>query len=253
MNRDRVMLVTGASGSIGQVIARGAAADGWSVIAHGRTMASAERAAAMLRAHVPEARVAPAACDFIEEGAIAALIDRIAADHGRLDGIANCAVSAPPGVVGAFARTDPSAYTAFCHHALTTLQWLCFAAFPLMAKGGGGSLVALSSDAGRFAAPNQSLIATTRAGIMAFVRNIALEASRDRIRVNCVSATYVESTSIVDKLEAAGNTRIEAARKRAGLGLPHAEDIANIALFLLGPGSTRLTGQVISVNGGLNS
>ncbi len=243
----RVILVTGASGSIGRAVAAHAADDGWTVIAHGRTIASAERAAAAIRGSVP------AGCDFTEPGAVAALVDRIAADHGRLDAVAHCAVSAPPGITGAFAGTDPAAYTALCHHAITTLQWLCHAAFPLMASGGGGALVAVASDAGRFAAPNQSLIAASRAAMMAFVRNVALEVADERIRVNCVSATYVEDTAIMRLLEEAGNTRIEAARKRAGLGLPHPDDIANIALFLLGSGSTRLTGQVISVNGGLNS
>jgi 3-oxoacyl-[acyl-carrier protein] reductase len=253
MTSDRVMLVTGASGSIGRVVAERAAADGWTVIAHGRTPGSAGKIAADIRERLPEAHIVPAGCDFVEAGAIAHLVDRIADEQGRLDAVAHCAVSAPPGVTGAFAGTDPAHYTMLGHHAVTTLQWLCHAAFPLMARDGGGSLVAISSDAGRFAAPNQSLIATTRAATMAFVRNVALEVARDRIRVNVVSATYVEDTAIMRLLEAGGSTRVAAARRRAGLGLPHPGDIANIALFLLGSGSTRLTGQVISVNGGLNS
>ncbi len=253
MTPDRVMLVTGASGSIGRVVAERAAEEGWIVIAHGRTSVSAERVADEISSRLLPARIVPAYCDFVEEGAIAQLVDRIANEHGRIDAVAHCAVSAPPGVVGAFAGTDPAVFTALCHHAITTLQWLCHATFPLMTKNGGGSVVVVTSDAGRFAAPNQALIATTRAAMMAFCRNVALEVSRDRIRVNCVSATYVENTAIMRMLEAGGSTRIVRARKRAGLGLPHPDDIANIALFLLGLGSTCITGQVISVNGGLNS
>jgi 3-oxoacyl-[acyl-carrier protein] reductase len=247
------MLVTGASGSIGEVVAERAAVDGWVVIAHGRTPESADRVATSLRDRAPDARVLAVSGDFTEDGAIAGLIAQIINQEGRLDAIAHCAVSAPPGVTGAFAGTDRMMFTPLAHHALTTLQWLCQAAFPVMARDGGGSLVAVASDAGRFAAPNQSLIATTRAAIMAFVRNVALEVARDGIRVNCVSSSYVEDTAIMRMLEAGGSSRVESARRRAGLGLPHPDDIANIVLFLLGTGSTRLTGQVISVNGGLNS
>ena len=248
----KVMLVTGASGSIGGVVASKAAADGWAVIAHGRTQESAASAAAAVRADAPDASVMAAPADFTADGEIAGLIAAIMERYGQLDAVAHCAVSAPPGITGAFARTDPSAFTELSHHSITALQWLCHAAFPALTAGG-GALVAMSSDAGRFAAPNQSLIAASRAGMMAFVRNVALEVARDHIRVNCVSASFVEETAIVAALDAAGNTRVAAARQRAGLGLPAAGDVANLILFLLGSGSTRLTGQVISVSGGLNS
>jgi NAD(P)-dependent dehydrogenase (short-subunit alcohol dehydrogenase family) len=50
-----------------------------------------------------------------------------------------------------------------------------------------------------------------------------------------------------------GQSRTETAAKRAGLGLPTAADIAPITVFLCGPGAEKITGQVISVNGGLNA
>jgi NAD(P)-dependent dehydrogenase (short-subunit alcohol dehydrogenase family) len=222
------------------------------VLVHGRTVKSAQEAKKELSAKVPSATYVPIACDFLTADAIPAMIKTIESGFGRLDGIVNCAASAPPGVLGPFKDTDPKYYTELCFHAIATLQILCRAAFPLMARTG-GSFIAYSSDAGIFAAPNQSLIGTTRAAIANFCRNIALEVARDGIRVNCISMSYVEETATFQKMLDAGSKRPETARKRAGLGLPTPFDLAALTLFLLGPGARRLTGQVISVNGGLNA
>jgi 3-oxoacyl-[acyl-carrier protein] reductase len=253
INSLKVVLVTGASGSIGREIAALAAASGWAVVVHGRSRDSAGHAARTLAARFPIARIFPVGCDLLEPGASSAMIEAIDREFGRLDAVINCAVSAPSGISGRFVDTDPQHYTDLCHHAITQLQWLCHAAFPLMTRGGGGAVVAMASDAGSFAAPNQSLIGPTRAAIMNFCRNVALEVARDNIRVNCLSSSYVEETATFQKMIDAGSKRAETARKRAGLGLPVPADIAKLSLFLIGADSTRLTGQVISLNGGLNA
>jgi NAD(P)-dependent dehydrogenase (short-subunit alcohol dehydrogenase family) len=89
-----------------------------------------------------------------------------------------------------------------------------------------------------------------RAATNGFVRNHAVEAARDGIRAHCISPSYVlESRSAV----AMGSERLAKAAKRAGLGLPTAEDIAPVTVFLCNDGAAKITGQVISVNGGLNA
>jgi 3-oxoacyl-[acyl-carrier protein] reductase len=132
---------------------------------------------------------------------------------------------------------------------LGIFQQLSFAALPHLAKQG-GTIIGFASDAGRFAAPHQSIVGAAYGGIMAFVRNLAMEVSRSGVRVHCISPSYVENTPILEKLERAG--RAETARKRAGLGLPSPEDIAPMTLFLCGPGAKKITGHVFSINGGLN-
>jgi NAD(P)-dependent dehydrogenase (short-subunit alcohol dehydrogenase family) len=82
------------------------------------------------------------------------------------------------------------------------------------------------------------------------VRNLAVEAARDGIRAHCISPSYVAGSASAEKM---GAERMARAAARAGLGLPTAEDIAPITVFLCGPGAARITGQVISVNGGLNA
>jgi 3-oxoacyl-[acyl-carrier protein] reductase len=248
----RAVLVTGASGAIGGEIAAREAEAGATVAVHGRTLPSAEAAVARLRARVPAGTCIPAPADFLAEGAIAAMIEAIDRDCGRLDAVINCAVSAPAGITGLFRDTDPKRYGELAFHAIATLQILCHASLPLLARQG-GAIIAVASDAGLFAAPRQSLIGPTRAAIMNFTRNLALEIARDGVRMNCISLTFVEGTPIFDRLVATGNRRPETARARAGLGLPRPDDVAALALFLAGPAAKRITGQVISINGGLNA
>jgi NAD(P)-dependent dehydrogenase (short-subunit alcohol dehydrogenase family) len=113
----------------------------------------------------------------------------------------------------------------------------------------GGTIIGFASDAGRFAAPRQSLIGAAFGGIIAFVRNLALDVSRQGVRVHCLAPSFVADTPVFERHA----TRADAARKRAGLGLPTPADIAPMALFLCGPGAAKITGQVISINGGLNA
>ena len=75
--------------------------------------------------------------------------------------------------------------------------------------------------------------------------------SRDGVRVHCISPSYVRDTPVFEKRATSG--RGEAAAQRAGLGLPTPKDIAPLVLFLCGPDAAKITGQIISVNGGLNA
>lgn len=242
------MLIAGGSGSIGRALGGLAAAVGWRVAIHGRRAERVEAALADLPAEGHSGHVA----DFADGAVIAALVAEVAARHGRIDAVVDCSVGGPSGIAGSFAETRPEVFTAFAGQSVVAFQRLAHAALPHLSARG-GALVALVSDAGIFAAPRQTLIGAMRAATIGFVRNLALEVARDGVRVHAVSPSYVEQTGIAARLEAASAERMAKARKRAGLGLPNALDVARLALFLCGPDSARITGQVISINGGLNA
>jgi NAD(P)-dependent dehydrogenase (short-subunit alcohol dehydrogenase family) len=84
---------------------------------------------------------------------------------------------------------------------------------------------------------------------MAFVRNLSLEVSKQGVRAHCISPSFVADTPVFE----AHAARAGAAFERAGLGLPTPKDIAPMALFLCSPGAAKITGQIISINGGLNA
>jgi NAD(P)-dependent dehydrogenase (short-subunit alcohol dehydrogenase family) len=243
-----VMLVTGASGSVGEAVASEAAANGWAVALHGRNAETLAARTAMLRATAPAEAVV---CDVAEEGSAARIVAEAAEKFGRLDAVVDCVSTGPRQgrLTGLFKQTTPEWFGAFYDLSAAWFQRLAHAAYPHLAEQG-GTLVAFISDAGKFAAPNQTTVGAARAATIGFVRNLAVEAARDGIRVHAISPSYVlESRSAV----AVGQERMDKAAKRAGLGLPTAADIAPITVFLCGPGAAKITGQVISVNGGLNA
>ncbi len=239
-----VMLTAGGSGSIGAAIAREASRNGWAVAIHGR---SADKVSALA-----EELGAPAqgiVLDIWQDDAASRLVAETATLFGRIDAVVDCTATGPAGITGLFKDTDPASYTAFYGLSAAWFQRLSHAAYPWLGKQG-GTLIAFISDAGRFAAPRQTIIGAARAATIGFVRNLAVEAARDGIRAHCVAPSYVAGS---DSARRMGSERMKKAAERAGLGLPTAEDIAPLVVFLCGEGASKITGQVISVNGGLNA
>ena len=233
LNPDSVILVTGATGGIGFEIASQAAFHGAVVGVHGSRQETVDRAVERLSSSQPEARLVAAAGDFTQPGVVDDVVDRIASTAGRLDAVIHCAITGAPGTAGLFSETDPTQYGLTADYILGTFQRLCFAARPHLAKQGG------------------AIVGASFGGMVAFVRNLSMEVSRDAIRIHVISPSYVVDTPVYELRAMRGRT--ESALKRAGLGLPSPKDIAPTALFLCGPDSSKLTGQIISINGGLNA
>jgi NAD(P)-dependent dehydrogenase (short-subunit alcohol dehydrogenase family) len=240
------MLIAGGSGSIGSATAREALDLGWTVALHGKTPAKLAALEAELSA------LGTVACFeanvFAADGA-STLVAQVAARFGRIDAVIDCVAAGVEGIRGLFPDTDPAAFTPFYDVSTGWLLRLAHAAYPHL-KVRGGTIISFISDAGIFAAPHQTAIGTVRAACIGFVRNLAREAGRDGIRAHVISVSYVEGSDIVARI---GPERMKTAQRRAGLGLPEATDIAPLTVFLCGPGAARITGQVISINGGLNA
>ncbi len=132
------------------------------------------------------------------------------------------------------------------------------AAARVMALHGRGKIVAVGTDAGRVATVGESFIGGATAGMMQMCRVLARELGRDGIRVNAVAMSYIWDAEPrwgpgSPALEGGhGKGMIENLRKRM-LFPVHCQDIANAAAFLAGPESDAITGQTLSVNGGLST
>ncbi|MDE8650302.1 SDR family oxidoreductase [Novosphingobium album (ex Liu et al. 2023)] len=242
----KVMLIAGGSGSIGGAIVREAMIHGWQVAVHGR---NEDKVHALVAGLAEEGIAEGFVCDIREDDAAEVLVADVAEQFGRIDAVIDCTATGPEGITGLFADTDPAAYAEFLGLSVGWLQRLAHAAYPFLELEG-GTLIAFVSDAGIHAAPRQTLIGAARAGSIGFIRNFAMEAARDGIRAHAISPSFVKGS---DSARRMGSERMAKAAKRAGLGLPTAGDIAPLAVFLCGDGARKITGQVISVNGGLNA
>ncbi len=241
-----VMLIAGGSGSVGAAVAREALTQGWAVVVHGRDAGRLFAMVAELRQHGP---AEPVVANMDADGAAQALVDQAQAAFGRLDAVIDCTANGAAGITGLFEATDPASYTPNFDRSAGWFQRLAHAAYPHL-KESGGTLIAFVADAGRFAAPRQAVLGAARAATIGFVRNLAVEAARDGVRVHALSPGFIAGSASAQRM---GSERMARAQQRAGLGLPTPQDIAPLAVFLCGPGAAKITGQIISINGGLNA
>jgi NAD(P)-dependent dehydrogenase (short-subunit alcohol dehydrogenase family) len=131
-------------------------------------------------------------------------------------------------------------------------------AMPMIKAAGGGSIINLSSIAGRFGFPLRTPYAAAKWAVVGFTQSLAAEAGPDKVRVNCIQPGIVEGERVerivAAKAEQLGVSRDEIlARMVEGTALKTtvtAQDIANTALFLASDAGRHISGQAISVCGG---
>ncbi|HEX4110264.1 MAG TPA: SDR family oxidoreductase [Solirubrobacteraceae bacterium] len=129
------------------------------------------------------------------------------------------------------------------------------ALLPLMRERGRGAVVNVASDAAKVATPGESLIGAAMAAIVMFSRAAALEAKREGVRINVVTPSLIADTPGAEMLfgDPFSAKLFEKAGAMASLGVPGPGDLADTILFLAGPGAKRITGQALSVNGGISA
>lgn len=249
-----VMLIAGGTGSIGREVAAQALAAGWAVVIHGRCRDKLATTVQELKGGETTCDIAGIAVDIRDDDAARLLVEQALAVYGRLNAVVDCLVTGPVsgGITGSFATTDPQAYAELMQLSVVYLQQLAFAALPAL-EASSGCLIALVSDAGVYSAPRQALIGAARSAAIGFIRNLARDIAREGVRAHCVSPSFVLHTESARRLATGSHSRLQKASQRAGLGLPTPEDIAPLVLFLCSDQACRMTGQVIHINGGLNT
>ena len=132
-------------------------------------------------------------------------------------------------------------------------------AMPMLKRSGGGSIINLSSIAGRLAFPMRTPYAAAKWAVVGFTQSLAAEAGPDGVRVNCIQPGIVEGERVerimAAKAEGLGIAK-EQVRQRMVEGVSlkttvSAQDIANTALFLASDAGRHISGQAISVCGGV--
>jgi len=128
------------------------------------------------------------------------------------------------------------------------------AVLPIMREQGSGAIVTVASDAAKVPTPGETGIGAAMAAIVTFSQTLAVEAKRNGIRVNVVTPSLIVDTASYDRAMAQPFSKriFDKIVGQAHLGLTTPDDLANTILFLASPLAQRITGQVVSVNGGIS-
>jgi 3-oxoacyl-[acyl-carrier protein] reductase len=256
--QDRIALVTGATAFIGRAVAHELARRGARVVVNGRNADSGSAVVEEITAAGGRAEFE--AADLTDRSAVQAMVARIVERHGRLDVLVASGAGASSDSLAfkLFAEMEGADFDAYIRSHWLTRAYAIQAAAAAMRTQRHGKIVAIGTDAGRVATVGESFIGGATGGMMQMCRVLARELGRDGIRINAVAMSYIwdaeprwggGSPALAG---AHGQGMIENLRKRM-LFPVHCKDIAQAAAFFAGPESDAITGQTLSVNGGLST
>lgn len=247
----KVALITGGTGGVGLESALRLARRGATVVVTGRTKERGAPALARLRDAAEDVHVEIG--DAGDPDSITAMVDRVSAEHGGIDIL----VSA-----GAEGQVAP---TPFAELSLADLRQafesrLYPRIFPVRAalpalRRHGGSVVMLTTDAARHPTPGESTMGAVGAAVILFTKALAREFARWNIAVNSVAMTITSGTPSWERIFATESFQSELfgkAVQRFPKGAPPTvDDVAAVVEFLAAD-AAEVTGQTVSVNGGLS-
>lgn len=241
--QDQVAVVTGAGRGIGRAIALKFAAEGANVACVSRTSANAEAAAAEVRGLGREAWAF--AVDVADPAAVSAAASEILAAAGRVDILVNNAGVTRDGLLMRMSEED---WDTVLNTNLRGAFSMTKAFARTLIKQRAGRVINISSVIGLMGNAGQCNYAASKAGLIGFTKSAARELAGRGITVNAIAPGFIET----DMTSGLGEDIRTGLLKRIPLGLLGApEDIAEAALYLAGPGGRYVTGQVLTVDGGM--
>ncbi len=236
----KTALVTGASGGIGEAVARSLHGSGATVVLHGTRLEKLEA----LQKDLGE-RAFSIAVNLADRGAAAGLVDEAAALAGPVMILVNNAGITRDGLL---MRTKDDDWDAVLEVNLTATMSLCRAAMRGMMKARFGRIVSISSIVGLTGNPGQTNYAASKAGMIGFSKSLAAEVASRGITVNVVAPGFIETPMTNNLNEMQKNSLIE--RVPAGR-LGQASEIAAAVAFLASDEASYITGATLHVNGGM--
>ena len=238
----RVALITGSSGAIGSAIARALSAKGIAVALHCNSNTAKAEA---LGQELSPAPAAVFTADLASSAACKQLVQDVLAKWGRIDILVNNAGRLDDATVSFM--TDEKWLSSIELNLNAPFRLMREVSMP-MARQRWGRIVSLASDAGRMGSANRSNYAAAKEGLVGLTRSAALEMAGLGIRVNAVSPGFIESpmTANIPPVKMKEVLRQIPTRR---LGKP--QDVAALVAFLCSDEADYITGQVISIDGGL--
>jgi 2-hydroxycyclohexanecarboxyl-CoA dehydrogenase len=186
--------------------------------------------------------------DVTRRESVDAAVAGIEADLGPLSVLVN---NAGIDIIKPFSDSTPDEWERIIAVNLMGTFHCCQAALEVMQPRSGGAIVNFASDAGRVGSSREAVYSATKGGIIAFTKTLAREVARYGIRVNCVSPGPTDTALLAQVSEASPNLRDALARSIPMRRIGEPTDVAPAVVFLAGDGARFITGQTLSVSGGL--
>lgn len=248
---EKVALITGGGTGIGLACAELFAKQGARVAIAGRRREPLDVA---VRAIVETgAEAAAVTCDVTNRKSVESALAQVVARFGRLDVLVNNAGAV---VVATAEQTSDEDWERLLATNLTGTFLMSRAALPLMRKAGGGSIVNIGSILGLVARRDRAAYCAAKAGVTGLTKAMALDHAHEKIRVNCVCPSIVETELGLRSLRLASDPEAERQRRIAGIPLGRMgkpEDVALMALYLASDESAWITGAAMPLDGGLTA
>jgi 3-oxoacyl-[acyl-carrier protein] reductase len=240
---NHVAVITGAGRGIGRAIALKLATAGADVVCVSRTVENSEKVAAEVRAM--GRRAWAVAVDVADPAQIAAAGEKIIAEAGRVDVLVNNAGVTRDGLVMRMSEAD---WDTVLNTNLRGAFLFTKAFTRVLLKQRSGRIINIASVIGLMGNAGQANYAASKAGLIGFTKSVARELGSRGVTCNAIAPGFIETDM----------TAVLTEEIRSGLlkqiplgGFGRADDIAEAALYLAGPGGRYVTGQVLVVDGGM--
>jgi 3-oxoacyl-[acyl-carrier protein] reductase len=239
----QVAMVTGASQGLGKTCALRLAENGATVICVAR---SAEKLAATIsEIEAAGGKGIAMPCDVGDRAAVKQLFADVEAQFGKLDILLNNAGITRDTLLP---RMTDEQWDDVIQTNLTSCFLFCRAASLMMMSARYGRIINMASVSGLIGNAGQTNYSASKAGMIGLTRSLSRELGKRKVTVNAVAPGFIES----DMTEVLGEEMLKQVKQRIPINrLGQADDVAAVVLFLASPAASYITGQVLTVDGGL--
>ncbi|MCM3674450.1 MULTISPECIES: SDR family NAD(P)-dependent oxidoreductase [Peribacillus] len=245
MNK-RMAFITGAGSGIGREIAKKLASRNFNIIVADINLKNAEETVSIIEKSGFEARAVH--CDVTKLESVKKAVEESVKHFHRIDILVN---NAGWDKVEPFLKSNPSTWKRIIDINLLGQIHTCKEILPLMIENGYGKVVNIASDAARVGSSGEAVYSAAKGGVIAFTKTIAREMARHKLNINCIAPGPAD-TPLFQEI-GSYNEGIAGALEKAipFRRLAQPEDIASAVAYFVSEDAGYITGQTLSVNGGL--
>ena len=242
----QVAFITGAGSGIGREIARKLGAKGLKIIVADINMKNAEETISILTKENIEATAIY--CDVTTLESVQEAVKESVEKYGTIHVLVN---NAGWDKIEPFLKSEPSTWKTIVDINLMGQIHTCKEILPIMIENGSGKVVNIASDSGRVGSSGEAVYSAAKGGVISLTKTLAREMARYKLNINCI-APGPSNTPLIEEIGTYNQGIVKALEKAIPFRrLAEAKDIANAVAYFASPEADYVTGQTLSVNGGL--